>query len=161
MEKIIKYSILRYFPTLFGGESINLGILFSDVKTGFCSFRYTSNLQRVQSFDDEIDRRSLVNLLEGIRQEVSNQSENGEFDLDGFIKYYINNYAFDKPQLVKYDDLERTTEELYRTFFRFDYPKNERPDKNQDKKILTNLILSNGWELKNKKVSGVYDENIS
>ena len=35
MEKLLKYSVLRYMPSKLSGEKINLGILFSEENTGY------------------------------------------------------------------------------------------------------------------------------
>lgn len=35
MEKILKYSVLRYSPSTVAGEKINLGIIFYDMKSGY------------------------------------------------------------------------------------------------------------------------------
>ena len=83
MEKVLKFSVLRYSPSSISGETINLGILFSDETCGFCSFKYAQKLERVLKFDDTLKREELVNLLGGIEEEVS--SCNGQiFDIDSF-----------------------------------------------------------------------------
>lgn len=47
MEKVLKYSVLRYSPNIVTGEAINLGILYSDETRGYHSFRYTHNYDRI------------------------------------------------------------------------------------------------------------------
>lgn len=97
MEKILKYSVLRYSPSIVSGESINLGILYSDEATGFHSFRFTHRLNRVLQFDDTLSKEKLLNILEGIETTVSEQKD--DFDIDKYIKYYINSYRFERTQI--------------------------------------------------------------
>lgn len=161
MNKVLKYSVLRYSPSVFSGESINLGILFAEDSAGFYSFRYTRNLSRIRSFDDELDRDVLLELLKGIKEEVELKSREDQFDLEHFIRFYINNFRFDKAQMIVYDDLNKTLEDLYNLYFRFDLPKNKRPSKKEDQKIISQIIASNGQKTyHNKKVTGIFKEDI-
>lgn len=116
MKKTLKYSILRYMPSHVTGESINLGILFYDQPTGRCQFRHTRNYNRIMAFDEEISRKSIEVLLEGIEQEV-NKGNKESFDMDKFIKYYINNFKFEKPHSIEYDNLDETQERLFTEYF--------------------------------------------
>ena len=68
-EKILKYSVLRYSPSMLSGERINLGILFSEESTGYHSFYYTKNFNRLKSFDDDLDKSVVKTLLAGIEKE--------------------------------------------------------------------------------------------
>ena len=55
MEKILKYSVLRYSPSSVSGEKINLGIIFFDETLNYREFRYSKKFSRLSSFDDEIN----------------------------------------------------------------------------------------------------------
>lgn len=129
MEKILKYSVLRYSPSLLSGERINLGIVFSEETTGYHSFYYAQNLSRIKRFDDELDLSVLKELLMGIEEEVEGDWFDKEFSIDSFVKFYINDYRFDDPQAIIYQDLEETITSLKKAYFRFDYSKAERPDR--------------------------------
>lgn len=85
MSKLLKYSVLRYSPSVLSGESINLGILFSEENIGYYSFRFTRNLARIKSFDDELNREALFDLLTGIKEEVDLESNQKIFKIDRFI----------------------------------------------------------------------------
>ena len=159
MEKILKYSVLRYSPSIVSGESINLGILYSDEATGFHSFRFTHRLNRVLQFDDTLSKEKLLNILEGIETTVSEQKD--DFDIDKYIKYYINSYRFERTQHILYDDLEKTMEELYAMFFRFDYAKEERPSRNKDMEMMSRILKSSGKNVKkNTVVQGCFEDKV-
>ncbi len=159
MEKKLKYSVLRYTPSLLAGESINLGILFSDISSGFHSFYYSSNQSRIRSFDDEINPKTLKLLLEGIKVDV--EKEGKEFILDDFIKFYINNYRFDTPKELNYKKLDETISDLKTVYFRYDIPLSNRPDRTTDQKILANLLTTSGIQIyRNKIIEGKYQERI-
>ena len=115
MKKTMEYSVLRYIPSQAAGEAINLGILFYDKPTGYCNFRHTQNYNRIIAFDREISKNNLEVLLEGIEQEVIKDNKR-EFDINKFIKYYINSFKFEKPRLIEYEDLNEIQDELFRLY---------------------------------------------
>ena len=160
MEKILKYSVLRYSPTLFSGEKLNLGILFSEENTGYHSFQFTKNFQRIKNFDDTISIKDLKMLLIDLKEEVEDTTV--RFDIDSFIKFYINDYCFEKTQILFYEDLEETTEQLFKSYFRFDFEKKDIPTLKEDKLLLSNIIYSTGRKpVKNKPIEGSFEENIT
>lgn len=161
MSKLLKYSVLRYSPSVLSGESINLGILFSEENAGYYSFRFTRNLARIKNFDDELNREALFDLLTGIKEEVDLESSQKSFKIDRFIRFYINNYKFESPHTIVYDDLDGIVEDLYKSYFRFDLPKDKRPDKKADQRIISQLIQSTGQKtFHNKKVAGAFEESV-
>ncbi len=162
MEKVLKYSVLRYSPSILSGERINLGILFSEESIGFHSFYYTHRLNRIKSFDDEIDKSVLRDFLIGIEEEASGKWYHDSFDINKFTKYYINDFQFETPQAIIYDNLDTVITRLKKAYFRFDYAKSERPDKNADQKILADIISTAGMGLRrNQKVAGAFNESIT
>lgn len=149
MEKILKYSVLRYSPSTVAGEKINLGIIFYDEESNFREFKYTKKFSRLTSFDDEIDLNLVKKLLLGIRDEVvGNLFTYEKFDIDKYTEYFINDFCFDKPKMIKYDNIEDIVERLNKIYFRFEYDKKERPSKADDKKIIEQLISAKGKEVK-------------
>lgn len=162
MEKLLKYSVLRYSPSTIAGEKINLGIIFSDEKNGYREFRYSKKFSRLASFDDEIDIDLVKTLLKGIQEDVEgNLFTYSTFDIDEYTKYYVNDFCFDKPKAISYTDIEEITDRLNKIYFRFDYEKNQRPSKEDDKKLIEQLIKSNGLSAKkNEYVLGGSNEKI-
>ena len=162
MEKVLKYSILRYSPSILAGEKINLGILFSEESVGYHSFYYTRNLGRIKSFDDELNKSVIKEFLLGIEEEITSEWQDDYFDIDKYIKYYINDYKFESPQVIMYDDLNAVISRLKKAYFRFDFERSERPDKKADQKIIVDLIRATGVALKKKKrIDGAFNEGIT
>ena len=161
MENILKYSILRYSPSLISGEAINLGILYSNESNGFRLFRYPRKLERILKFDDTLKKEDLMNLLVGIEKEIGSNSSDQRFDIEAFTKYYINSFSFSKVQSIKYSDMDNAVDELYSIYFRFDLPKEIRPTKKQDYEFLSGLIKASGKPFKkNELVHGQFDDSI-
>ena len=149
MEKFLKYAVLRYSPSTVAGEKINLGIIFYEEDINYREFRFTKNFARLTKFDDEIDVKLVKKLMSGIKEEVEAEIYDYKpFDIDKYIQYYINDFCFERTKTIKYDDLEDTIERLNKTYFRFDYEKSERPSKLDDRRILEQLIISQGKSLK-------------
>ena len=121
MTSIMKYSVLRYSPSKVAGEKINIGILFSDRQGKRVEFRHTSNWQRVKSFDDELDINTLKSFVEGVKLDVDYAMESGaSFDLEKYIKFFINGFMFEREQKIQYDDWENTVKKLNSIYLRFD-----------------------------------------
>lgn len=162
MEKMLKYSVLRYSPSTVAGEKINLGIIFCDEENGYREFRYSKKFSRLANFDDEIDINMVKELLKGIQEDVEGTLFTySDFDIANYTKYYVNDFCFDRPKTVAYDDLNEIVTRLYKTYFRFEYDRSERPSKEDDKKIIEKLILSSGAELrKNEYLLGASNERI-
>lgn len=123
MEKLLKYSVLRYSPSILSGERVNLGILFSEESVGYHSFYYPHNLGRIKSVNDELDESILKEFLLGIKEEISGEWYDNSFDIGEYVKYYINDYKFEAPQVILYDDLDAVTNRLIKSYFRFDFEK--------------------------------------
>lgn len=162
MEKILKYSVLRYSPSSVAGEKINLGIIFCDENRGYREFRYSKKFSRLSSFDDEINVTLVRRLLQTIKDDVEgNLFTYDKFDMEEYIKYYVNDFFFDKPKLIKYDSWEEMIERLNKTYFRFDYDKVNRPSKVDDRKLIEQLISTQGKKFKKEQyVYGMCEDKI-
>ena len=114
MEKVLKYSILRYSPFSLPDKEAVLCILFSEETIGYHSFYYIQDLTQIQSFDDQLDLSILQDLLIGISEEAKET----KFDIDSFIKFYINDYKFDKPRIITYQDLKETIATIKKVYFK-------------------------------------------
>lgn len=162
MEKRIKYSVFRYSPSKVAGEIINLGILFFALDEDYRDFKYSKRLTRLAKFDDEVSIEMVRSLLSGIQKEVRGDLFSYDsFDIDEFTKFYVNDFFFDAPKIIAYEDLRDITERLHRLYFRFEYAKEDRPTERDDKDLLERIIRSNGTRvLKNHYVLGYYDEKV-
>ena len=148
MEKILKYSVLRYSPSTVAGEKINLGIIFYDVVSGYREFKYLKKFNRLSTFDDEIDLSMVKKLLQSIEDDVSGNLFSLKFDIEEYTKYFVSDFSFDKPKLIQYDDLNDMIERLHKTYFRFEYDKAHRPSKAEDREIIKKIISSAGKTIK-------------
>lgn len=162
MEKILKYSVLRYSPSTVAGEKINLGIIFYDTVSGYREFKYSRKFSRLATFDDEIDLIMVKKLLQGIADDVEgNLFTYDKFDIDQYTKYFVSDFSFEKPKAIYYDNLEEMVERLHKTYFRFEYDKKERPSKEDDKSIIEKIISADGKQVKRDEyVYGSCNEKI-
>lgn len=163
MKKQLRYSVLRYSPSKIAGEKINLGIIFEDKENDKREFRHTARFRRIAGFDDELNMETLKNLLNGIKTDVEpSLFSNAQFDLDSYIKFFINDFNFDEPKSVYYDDWDETVEKINKIYFRFDYEKNKRPSKKDEFKLLSDIISTKMDELKwNRKMEGAFNESVT
>lgn len=96
--KTLKYSILRYSPSLIAGESINLGVLLSIDDGEHREFIHTKNWNRIEKFDDEVNVDGVKFLLNAIREEIAISIYNKDtFDIESFASRFTNEYRFDSP----------------------------------------------------------------
>lgn len=163
MGKLLKYSVLRYSPSKVAGEKINLGILFCDMESDYKEFKYSKKFSRLSAFDDEIDIGMVKKLLQSISDDVSgNLFSYDEFDIEQYTKFFINDFTFEKPKLIEYDDLAEMVKKLHKTYFRFEYDKTERPSKEDDKVMIAKMILAEGKNVKrDKSLYGSCNEKIT
>lgn len=163
MGKFLKYSVLRYSPSKVAGEKINLGIIFSDMESDYKEFRYTKRFSRLSTFDDEIDISMVKKLLQSISDDVfGNIFTYNSFDIDQYTRFFVNDFTFEKPKLIEYDDLNETIKKLHKTYFRFEYDREERPSKEDDKAIIAKIISAEGKNVKkDESIYGSCNEKIT
>lgn len=106
MKKHVKYSVLRYSPSAVAGERINLGMVVYDELLNISKFRYTKQFRRINSFDDEIDISAVKHILQDIKDEIEGTHPDAPMDIENFIRYYDNDFAFDSPKMIEYDDFD-------------------------------------------------------
>lgn len=146
VDKCLSYSVFRYVPSKIAGESINIGVLYVDEVSKKAKFSSIKKTNRLCNFDDEIDSKSVLELLKSIEKEV--EKSNLDFSIDAFIKFYINSFCFDKPQKIYYEDFEAKVEQLNKVFLRFEYEKSERATRNDEKKLLAEILRTRVGDVK-------------
>lgn len=163
MKKALRYSVLRYSPSKVSGEKINLGIIFVDEAQGIHEFRHTSRFKRIATFDDEISIDNVKKLLKGIKLDVNNSPlTNGKFNLDSYIQFFINDFYFDEPKTIYYNNWEDAVERINKSYFRFDYEKNDRPSKADDLRLIGDIISEKSQEVKKQhKIEGFFNEKVT
>jgi hypothetical protein len=162
MEKVLLYSVLRYSPSTVAGEKINLGIIFFDKSSNYREFRYSKKFSRLSNFDDEINLELVKALLSGIKNDVEGDLFSYQsFDIYEYTKYYINDFVFEEPKAITYDDLHEIVESLNKTYFRFDYERKNRPTKEDDLKLIERVVRDNSAKVKKDSyVMGACNEKI-
>lgn len=165
MTNKILYSVLRYSPSLVSGESINLGVLFSDANGECRDFVYTHKWKRIQEFDDELDIDFIKLLLESIKNEVARTILNCDqaFNLNEYIQYYTNEINFSSVYTIEWPHLDAEIIKLItKIYLKFDYEKNKRLSKDQELKVIQNILKAKDISFdKNKPIKGKYEENIN
>ena len=119
---IVKFSVLSYYPSFLTNENINIGILFELPEENETFFYHTKKWNRVASFDDEIDINFLKDYLKGIAKEVSTNIINYQkkFNIEEYIKYYVNEFKFSKIQIIDAEDPYDFIEQTKKVYLRFD-----------------------------------------
>ncbi len=121
----MEYSVLRYTPSKFAGEYINLGVLFADDTDSNARFSHINKMDRLSSFDNNVDIEGVRRLLESIDKDVHKMSAENKFILEDFIKYYINGFEFSKPKKAVYEEYDEMVDMLSQSYLRFDGSKAE------------------------------------
>lgn len=163
MKKTMKYSVLRYSPSRISGEHINLGIIFCAPEDGYCDFRSIKKFARLMAFDDDLNIGNVKALLHNIKEDVKGNIFNGNrFDIDDYVEFFINDFSFEKPRQITYDDIQEVVESLYKAYFRFEYEKSERPTAEDDKKLIARLIRDSGKYVGRQQImSGQFDDKVT
>ena len=116
MKKTLKYSVLKYSPSASPDKETNLGILFTEESTGYRFFYHVEDPERITGLDEKLSKPAIKEFLLGIEEEVSDRRHENSFDMERFIKYYINDYKFDTPKTVQYDDLDTSIAGLIQNY---------------------------------------------
>ena len=92
----LHYSIFKY-------KTIPLGIIFHEPFIDYRAFQYTHDISRLSQLATEFDLDIVEKLLEGIKEEVEHKDA---FDIEEFIRFYINDFHFEEIQIVCCDNIE-------------------------------------------------------
>lgn len=158
----VRFSVLSYYPTFLTNENINIGILFSVEDTSQAYFHSIKNWERAKAFDDELDIDFMKDYLKGITDEVENHLFNykSKFDIEGFVKFYVNEYKFSSIQTIQTINSEEFIDVTKKIYLKFDYEKLERLNKNQEHQYISSLLRSSDIKYTRKKLKGGFNENI-
>lgn len=159
---IVRFSVLSYYPSFITEENINIGILFYISNINKAIFCATKNWDRVRAFDDELNINFMKDYLKGVSYEIESTlfNFNSVFDIEGFVKYYVNEYKFSTVQSIECENADTFIEETKKIYLKFDYDKTERLTKNQEHQYIYKLLRSSDIEYSREKVKGFFDENI-
>lgn len=160
----IEYAALNYYHSPISGECLCIGVLFHNIATGQRDFKYISNFQRFQSFDDEADIDFVKLYLKGIKEEIENSifNYNQKFDLASYIKVYANEFRFSSIRTLSVSESENYVEDLSKVYLKYDLAKSQRLNGNEEKKLIRRVLESNNLEYcSSQKVDGPYSDEIT
>jgi hypothetical protein len=110
----LKYSILSYHPSFMTEKSINIGVLIHCVDNGMIKFEKIKQWKRLENFDNELNINFVKIFLEGIEETISNS---GDFNIDNFIKIYVNEFKFSKVNCIELES-EEQIENIYKNILK-------------------------------------------
>lgn len=158
----VQFSVLSYYPSIVNDENINVGLLFYISDTNGRYFYISENTKRLQSFDDELDVKFMMNYLKGIKEEWEESlfGIGNDMSIESFIYNYGNELRFGTVQSAIVEDATLFIEETKKMNFRFDYDIKDRPTEVSVKRYIKNLLKSNSIGYSTKSVFGGFDENV-
>lgn len=148
MERLCKFSVLRYVPDENRQEFINIGLVFHSPKDRYINIKITNNFSRVSAFDDEIDISLLKIILDGVKEEFSQTTTSGpapdELDdlyfLEKRTMIYANQLQFSPIHVIRSVDIESDFEKLFKTYVYFDSIKKKRITDEEVKSIMNRVL---------------------
>ncbi|MCB6571546.1 hypothetical protein LI142_18765 [Eubacterium limosum] len=163
MEKIIEYTELYlYNNALVSKECLCMGVLFHDTTTGERRFNSIKNFNRLKAFNDDIDVDFVKAYLAGIKDEVETDMFylNSDFTTSNFIKSFVGEMRFSDIVSCKTNDddfIEKTTKLLLKQ----DFARHERLSRDEEIKIVKNLVKSSACNYSQKSLDGLYGDTIN
>ena len=158
----IKFAVLSYYPSIIATENMNVGIIFQNITTNERMFFTLRNWTRLQSFDDEVDTGFMKDYLKGMKSQIEENLINRkkEFDIEEFIKYYVNELRFSEVQTVFVEDADDFIMLTRKVHMRNDFDKKERLNRDSEYRYIKMIMESNNINISRMPVIGVYDEHI-
>ncbi len=148
MNRLCKFTVLRYVPDENRQEFINIGLLFHSPEDGYVNLELTNNFSRVTAFDDEIDIKFLKLVLEGVQSEFTQTLTDGPSVKDVYMpdflerttSIYVNQLQFSPIRVIRSQDIQKDEVNLFRTFVYFDANKSKRITDDVVKSIMNRVF---------------------
>jgi len=152
MRKVMKYSVLRYFPSKIAGEAINLGIIFVSENEEERAFAHIQKWNRLKSFDDEVNISLVKLLIEQMKEDVEGTllNQGKVFSLEKYIRNYVNEFSFSQIERIPYESFYETKEQIQKLYLKFDYDKKSRLNKDEEKAIIEDVIRGSGLSFRRR-----------
>ncbi len=158
---LIEYSALKYYNSAISEECLYIGMLYNNVTTGQRDFKYISNFKRLQSFDDEADINFIKTYLRGIKSDVENNIFNySTFNMRNYIRFFVNEFKFSDLKAIEVSKNEDYIETFTQLYLKYDYNKNKRLKKEDEKKLIRRILSSSNLSLSKPQISGTYEEDV-
>ena len=158
----VYYSVLSYYPSFITNENVNLGVLFYVVENNYASFYSIKRWERVRAFDDEVDIDFMKDYLKGLSQDVESNLFNyqNKFNIEEFVRYYVNEYKFSNIQTVETDEVDIFIDETKKMYLKYDFEKGERLGKDKEKQYINRLLRTQNIPYNKDKIRGYFNEKI-
>ena len=159
----VEYAALKYYNNVISEECLYVGMLFHNLTTGTRDFRYISNFNRFESFDDEADINFVKLYLNGIKQQVETNilNHNKTFKISDFTKIYVNEFRFSDVRTIEVEENDNYVESLTKMYLKFDFNKNKRLSKSEEKKYIRKILSSSNVSFSPPKILGEYAETVT
>lgn len=159
----IEYSILRYRPDLFIGESINVGVCFHNLENDSRDLKLIKSYHRLFSFDDELDKEFTIASLQSFKEDWESGSLfSGNATLKDFTKFFVTEFYFSKPKTVDVKQYKKYVEDTAKYYLNFSYGKSERLTKKQKMNYVNTYLKSSGLDFKRRtSLNGNFSDKLS
>lgn len=139
---IIKFSVLSYYPSYLTHECMNIGVLFYCESTGKRTFEHISRWNRIEAFDDAIDINMFKIIIQGIKNQTEESLDNyhNSFNIENYIKFYVNELRFSSITSVEHDDFESFVKLTKKIHLMLDFPHDKRASSDEELKYLKSII---------------------
>jgi len=155
----VECAALKYYNSAISEECLYIGMLYNNLTTRQRNFRYISNYNRLQLFDDEVDINFIKLYLKGIKQQVED-FDYTDFSIAEFTKIYVNELRFTDIMDIKVKEDEDYVENLTKLYLKFDFSKNNRLTNKEEKQYIKRILSSKNIQFAPVQVKGTFDENI-
>lgn len=158
----IEYAALKYYNSIISEECLYIGMLYNNITTGQRDFRYISNFNRFKYFDDEANINFIKTYLKGIKMQVENNIFNycSPFNINEFIKIFVNEFRFTNVIKMKIDENEDYVEDLTKLYLKFDFNKKNRLTAKTEKQYIRKILSSKCIKFSSPQIKGGYNEEI-
>lgn len=137
MNKIFKYSILRYRPSYLLEEQVNIGVLFFFLEDKKAVFIHPSKLRRITQFYPDANLSTIRKYLAAFKQKVNKLNISSDIEsFDSFIESNLllkdaSNLYFSTVKSNQYIDIAKTIEYYYNLYFSVYEGKTQRVKKDE------------------------------
>ncbi len=127
MEKVFKYSLLKYRPSYLLGEQVNIGILFLFLEDNHVAFSFPNSLKRLTALYPDIVLNETKSYLNNFRLKAKKLSAGNLFLAaatenlieNEFLIADANSFFFSEFKVGVYTGIEKTIEHLNKQYFAY------------------------------------------
>lgn len=169
MKNLIYFSICRYVPSIFRGESVNIGIAYHIPSLQMMDFIATRNIRRLKSFDDEVEIEMINAIFESLKYEFGESTlEYSEIDyeeyealdltneklLEEMIQGYVNQIQFSEVKVFEAkEDISESIKDLFDMILYYDKKKSERISQDRVRALAARIVSGSSYKNSMYKVS--------